>query len=139
STLPQVLSAKGGPRAAAGSERLLDITRRLFEATRARQVIQMRYFSAASGRAKTYEVEPYRLTLAHGGVYLVGWVPQYGEFRTFAAERIERLSVTERTFKRTRELPADLFGASLGVFSGEPERVVVEFEARLAPFVRGRQ
>jgi predicted DNA-binding transcriptional regulator YafY len=139
STLPQVLSAKTGPRTPAASARIVDTTRRLFDAARERHVIDMRYFSAASNRAKTYVVEPYRLTLAHGGVYLVGWVPQYGEFRTFAAERIERLSVTDRTFKRTRELPADLFGTSLGVFWGEPERIVVEFDARVAPFVRGRE
>jgi predicted DNA-binding transcriptional regulator YafY len=139
STLPQVLSAKTGPRSPAASDRLVDTTRRLFDATRDRHVIEMRYFSATSNRAKTYVVEPYRLTLAHGGVYLVGWVPQYNEFRTFAAERIERLSVTDRTFKRTRELPAHLFGTSLGVFWGEPERVVVEFDARVAPFVRSRQ
>ena len=117
---------------------MVDITRRLFDATRDRRVVEMRYFSAASNRAKTYTVEPYRLTLAQGGVYLVGWVPQYDEFRTFAVERIEKLSVSAQTFKKTRELPDDLFGSSLGVFRGEPERVVVEFDARLAPFVRGR-
>jgi len=139
STLPQVLSAKSGPRSAAASHRMVDITRRVFDATRDRHVVEMRYFSATSNRAKTYVVEPYRLTLAQGGVYLVGWVPQYDEFRTFAAERIERLSVTDRTFKRTRELPADLFGSSLGVFWGDPECVVVLFEARVAAFVKGRQ
>ena len=138
STLPQVISAKSGPRSSGPSARMVDITRRLFDATRERRVVEMRYFSAASNRAKTYDVEPYRLTLAQGGVYLVGWVPQYEEFRTFAAERIEKLSVTTETFKKTRELPKDLFGSSLGVFWGEPERVVVEFDARLAPFVRAR-
>jgi predicted DNA-binding transcriptional regulator YafY len=139
STLPQVLSAKAGPRSAGPSARMVDITRRLFDATRDRRVVEMRYFSAASNRAKTYTVEPYRLTLAQGGVYLVGWVPQYDEFRTFAAERIEKLSVSAQTFRKTRELPDDLFGSSLGVFRGDPERVVVEFDARLAPFVRGRE
>jgi predicted DNA-binding transcriptional regulator YafY len=138
STLPQVLSAKAGPRAADGSQRMVDVTRRLFDATRDRRVIEMRYFSATSNRAKTYTAEPYRLTLAQGGVYLVAWVPQYDGFRTFAAERIERLSVGEQTFRKTRELPADLFGSSLGVFWGEPEHVVVEFESGLAPFVRSR-
>jgi predicted DNA-binding transcriptional regulator YafY len=138
STLPQVISAKSGPRSSSPSARMVDVTRRLFDATRDRRVVEMRYFSAASNRAKTYVVEPYRLSLAQGGVYLVGWVPQYEEFRTFAAERIEKLSVTTQTFKKSRELPDDLFGSSLGVFWGEPERVVVEFEARLAPFVRGR-
>jgi predicted DNA-binding transcriptional regulator YafY len=138
STLPQVLSTKSGPRARPQSNRLIDVTRRLFDATRDRRSVEMRYFSATSNRAKSYTVEPYRLALAQGGVYLVGWVPQYGEFRTFAAERIERLSVSERTFKKTRELPADLFGASLGVFWAEPVRIDVEFDARVAPFVRGR-
>jgi len=138
STLPQVLSAKAGPRSRPESDRLLDMTRRVFDAARDRHVIVMRYFSAASNRAKSYTVQPYRLALAHGGVYLVAWVPAYDEFRTFAADRIERLSVTDDVFKKTRELPADLFGASLGVFSGEPEAIDLEFDARLAPYVRGR-
>lgn len=138
STLPQVLSTKAGPRARPESERLLDTTRRLFDAARDRHVVVMRYFSAASNRAKPYTVQPYRLALAHGGVYLVAWVPAYDEFRTFAVDRVERLSITEETFKKTRDLPADLFGASLGVFSGEPETIELEFESRVAPYVRGR-
>jgi predicted DNA-binding transcriptional regulator YafY len=136
-TLPQVLSTKAGPRTGTATG-VVDVTRRLFDATRERRVVEMRYFSAASNRAKTYHVQPYRIALALGGVYLVAWVPAYEEFRTFAVERIERLAVTDELFKKTRELPANLFGASLGVFSGEPERVEVEFDARVAPFVRGR-
>ena len=137
-TLPQVLSAKTGPRATHASDRLVDITRRLFDAARDRHVVVMQYFSAQSNRAKSYRIEPYRLALAHGGVYVVAWVPQYEAFRTFAVDRVEKLSVSEDTFRRTRELPADLFGASMGVFSGEPEAIELEFEPRLAPFVRGR-
>jgi len=138
STLPQVISAKAGPRAAGGSKTLVDITRRVFDAARDRRELDMRYFSATSNRAKSYRVQPYRIALAQGGVYLVAWVPQYDEFRTFAIERIERLSVSDETFKKTRELPADVFGASMGVFWGDPETVEVEFDARMAPFVRGR-
>ncbi len=138
STLPQVLSTKAGPRAGAQSGTLMDITRRLFDATRDRRIVEMRYFSAASNRAKSYLVEPYRLALAQGGLYLIAWVPQYTAFRTFAAERIERLSVTDHTFKRTRDLPENLFGASMGVFWGEPVRVCVEFEPEIVQYVRTR-
>jgi len=137
-TLPQVISTKAGPRAAPESGRLVDVTRRLLDAIRDRRICDMRYFSASNNRAKSYDVHPYRLALAHGGVYLVAWVPQYDEFRTFAAERIERLSVHDETFRRTRELPPDLFSASMGVFTAPPERVELEFAARLAPHVRGR-
>lgn len=138
STLPQVISAKAGPRVASQSSRLIDISRRLFEAARDRRVIEMRYFSAAANRVKSYTVQPYRLALAHGGLYLMGWVPAYDEFRTFATERIERLSVTDDTFKRTRELPAALFGSSMGVFTGEPERIEILFAPRVAAVVRTR-
>jgi predicted DNA-binding transcriptional regulator YafY len=137
-TLPQVLSAKAGPRADRTSGPLIDLTRRLFGAVRDRHVIEMRYFSAASNRAKSYVAHPYRLALAQGGLYLVAWVPQYDALRTFAVERIERLSVRDETFRKTRDLPADIFGGSMGVFLGPTERIVLEFEARLAPHVRGR-
>ncbi len=137
STLPHVVSTKATPGAGTRPE-LVDITRRLFEAVRDRRVIEMRYFSATSSRAKTYTVQPYRLTLAQGGVYLVAWVPQYEEFRTFAVSRVERLSVQEETFRKTRELPTDVFGASLGVFSAEPVHIQIEFAARVAPYVEGR-
>ena len=139
STLPQVVSTKAGPRAGAASvDRLAPLTRRLFDAVRDRHIVEMAYFSARSNRAKNYTVHPYRIALAQGGVYLVAWAPQYDEFRTFAVERIQKLSVTEETFRKTRDLPADLFASSMGVFWGEPVRVVLEFAARHAPYVQGR-
>lgn len=137
-SLPDVISTKKGPRAAAASANLVDVTRRLLDAIRDRHPVTMRYFSATSNRAKQYSVEPYRLALAHGGVYLVAWVPSYGEFRTFAAARIQQLSVRKDTFKRSRQLPDDLFSASMGVFSAPPERVELEFHASVAPHIRGR-
>ena len=138
-TMPQVLSTKAGPRSQPSSAAVVDVTRRLFDAVRDRKVVQMRYFSAASNRAKPYRVQPYLLTLAHGGMYLIAWVETYNAFRTFAVERVESLSVQEETFRKTRELPQDLFGASLGVFWAEPEHVELEFDARLAPYLRGRR
>ncbi|HXT71451.1 MAG TPA: transcriptional regulator [Vicinamibacterales bacterium] len=137
-TLPQVLSAKAGPGSGIPGGELVDVTRRLLEATRSRRIVSMRYFSASRNQSKQYEVHPYRLALATGGVYLIAWVPAYEEFRTFAAGRIERLTVQEETFRRNRELPDNLFSSSLGVFWGEPERIVLEFDAAVAPFVRGR-
>jgi predicted DNA-binding transcriptional regulator YafY len=137
-TLPEVISTKSGPRTRTGSARQVETTRRLLEAVRDRRVVSMRYFSARAGSQKTYTVQPYRLALAHGGLYLVGWVPAYDEFRTFATERIERLSVEADTFKATRALPARLFGSSLGVFSGDPERIELQFAPSAALFVRSR-
>lgn len=137
-TLPQVMSAKGGPGTGTPSGELVDVTRRLLEAARGRRIVSMRYFSASNNRAKQYEVHPYRLALATGGVYLVAWVPAYNEFRTFAADRIERLTVKEETFRRSQTLPDNLFSQSMGVFWGDPVHIELLFEPEVAPFVRGR-
>jgi proteasome accessory factor B len=138
SSLPDVISTKTGPRARSASTRQIDVTKRLFEAVRDRRVVTMRYHSAKSASLKTYTVQPYRLALAEGGLYLVGWVPAYEEFRTFATERIEHLSVSEETFKATRQLPAKVFASSMGVFSGEPEPIELEFTPAAALFVQSR-
>ena len=97
STLPQVLSAKAGPRSAGPSERAWSTSRAGSSTPRAIAASSRCATSRPRATARrSYTVEPYRLTLAQGGVYLVGWVPQYEEFRTFAAERIEKLSVSAR-------------------------------------------
>ena len=129
----EFISTKAGPRASRQTATLTELTRRLFDATRDRHVIDMHYFSAASNRAKSYAAQPYRLALAQGGAYLIAWVPAYDQFRTFAVERIQKLSVKDETFRKTRTLPDDVFGGSLGVFSGPPETIELEFDARVVP------
>jgi predicted DNA-binding transcriptional regulator YafY len=63
---------------------------------------------------------------------------EYAEIRTFAIERIQKLSLSEERFKIATELSSEAFGHSLGVNRGRPERVVVVFDARVAPHVHER-
>jgi hypothetical protein len=65
-------------------------------------------------------------------------VAEYGETRTFAIERIQILGVTAGHCE-PRALPPEPFANSLGVFSGSPEPVEIEFDARCADFVRERE
>ena len=97
----------------------------------------MRYHSFASREVKDYVVEPYRVAYAQGTFYLFAYVPIYGEMRTFAAHRIQEVTVLEETFN-PREAWAGVFPDSLGAFSGPPEHVVVEFSAAEAPYIRER-
>ena len=92
----------------------------------------------ASRRTKEYLLEPQRLAYVDGGIYLVAWVPDYGEMRNFAAERIETFAVTDETFS-PRALPAEPFPQSLGVNTGVPEEIVVEFEPSAAVYIRERE
>jgi predicted DNA-binding transcriptional regulator YafY len=100
--------------------------------------IMMRYYSSSSQRTKEYVVEPLRVSYAEGGVYLTAWVPEYGEMRTFAAERIHALGVLDEHFT-PRPLPTEPFANSLGVNSGRAETVAIEFDGTAADFVKERE
>jgi proteasome accessory factor B len=135
--LPQILAAKPGPRArAAGSSP--DIVGRLLEATLHYRVARMQYHSVSSARMKDYLIHPYRLAFAQGGLYLLAYVPEYKDVRTFAVDRIASISLEKQTFTPSRAIPADVFGNSLGVNTGPPSHVEIAFDKRVTPYVRAR-
>jgi proteasome accessory factor B len=135
--LPGVLVAKPGPRSR-GRESSADIVGRLLEATLHFRVTAMRYHSASSGRVKDYEVHPYRLAFAQGALYLLAYVPEYSAVRTFAVDRIAAVSLEKRTFTPREQVGDDVFANSLGVNTGPPALVEIEFDATVAPYVRAR-
>jgi len=136
--IPAVLDAKRGPVRVRGGERAHETIARLLDATLHQRRVEMRYHSASSGRTKSYLVEPYRLVYAEGGLYLLAFVPEYNELRTFAVERVESLSVQEETFERRVDVDARPFDQSLGVNMGTPVRVELLFGPQAAAYVRER-
>ncbi|HXE79384.1 MAG TPA: WYL domain-containing protein, partial [Vicinamibacterales bacterium] len=135
--LPAVLAAKPGPRAR-GGDAAAGVVARLLEATLHLRVARMRYHSVSSGRVKDYLLHPYRLAFAQGGLYLLAFVPEYGSVRTFAVDRIASVSLEKQTFTPRQPIGDDVFANSLGVNTGPAERVEIEFDARVAPYVRAR-
>ena len=133
--LPSVLVAKPGPRAGASSPAFVA---QLLEATLHYRVTTMRYHSVSSGRSKDYLVHPYRLAFVQGGIYLLAYVPEYKAVRTFAVDRIASVSLEKQTFTVTHAVGDDVFANSLGVNTGPAERVEIEFDARVAPYIRAR-
>ncbi len=112
----------------------------LVKATMDHRRIEMEYHSFASGRVKMYAVEPYRLTFGHGGLYLFAYVPAYSQMRTFAVQRIKKLRVLEDTFNPVQEASSEPYQNSIGISEGgRPERVEIEFAARLAPYIEERE
>jgi len=136
--LPSVLAAKPGPRVR-GGESSPDIVARLLEATLHFRVATMRYHSVSSGRVKDYELHPYRLAFAQGGLYLLAYVPEYDDVRTFAIERIRSVSLEKQTFTPRQNIGDDVFANSLGVhMGGKAAPIEIEFDQRVAPYVRAR-
>jgi len=136
--LPQVIAAKPDPLRRRTDDALQQIAARALEATLYHRQAALVYHSRSSERTKTYLVHPYRLAYAQGGLYLLAYVPEYGEVRTFAVERIQELSLQEERFTPIEELGDDAFPNSIGVHSGPPERVAIDFQAAVADYVRAR-
>jgi predicted DNA-binding transcriptional regulator YafY len=143
--LPLVMQAKAEPGSTSADGSTDSMARgprsarvaQLLDATLNHRRIGVRYHSFSSNREKDYVLEPYRLVFAQGGLYLVAFVPEYKQMRTFAVERMLSLSMTEARFEPV-ELPDDAFAHSLGVNQGTPERIEVKFEPRIARYVKER-
>lgn len=146
--LPLAIQAKAEPGSrTAGGERLLNPKGAAARSARIAQLLDailhhrrvvMRYDSFSSGRLKEYAVEPHRLIFAQGGLYLMAFVPEYEAMRTFSADRVRSLSVTDERFE-PKEIEADVFAHSLGVHQGTPpERIEIEFDPQIARYVKER-
>lgn len=138
--LPRVIATKADPnrRRGVADARHQQIIARGLEATLHQRQATLTYHSKSSDRTKTYQVHPYRLAYAQGGLYLLAYVPEYGEVRTFAIERIQEISLLEEKFAPIEELSGDAFPDSLGVHSGPPAHIEIEFQPAVADYVRTR-
>ncbi len=136
--LPRVISAKQEHAKRQGAH-TYEITARLLEAILGERVTSMQYHSLDSRREKVYIVHPSRLVHAQGGLYLIAFVPKYAELRTFAVERIKKVSVQEATFEPVAELDADPFRNSIGVHRGGATcKVRLRFHPQVAALVKER-
>ena len=110
----------------------------LLEAILYQRVVAMRYHSQSSRHEKDYVVHPHRLVHAQGGLYLWAFVPAYGELRTFAVERVRRVSIQEETFTPIAELDSDPFKGSMGAYRGATSKVQIRFHPRIASYIKER-
>jgi predicted DNA-binding transcriptional regulator YafY len=136
--LPVTLKSKLAGRKAGDTRRLNAFANRALEASLKHRRITMRYYSDSSRRTKQYVVEPLRMSYADGGVYLSAFVPEYGQMRTFALERVQTMEVLNEAFT-PRPLPVEPFANSLRVHTGPAERVEIEFVASAADYVTSRE
>ena len=134
--LPRMIATKAEPVRQFDDPRRQLLVARALEAALYQRQATLTYYSKASERTKTYRVHPYRLAYAAGALYLLAYVPEYGEIRTFALERLQDIALLEERFTTVEELPDTAFPDSLGVHSGPPERIAILFDADVADYVQ---
>jgi predicted DNA-binding transcriptional regulator YafY len=114
----------------------------LFQAVADLRPMALQYRSKSRGTEETIHIHPYALVLHRDAIYTVGYHCEREEIRTFS---LDRMRATECSTTERFELPADFeiddyFQGELGIWrSDEKHRVVVEFDAEVAEYVRGRR
>jgi predicted DNA-binding transcriptional regulator YafY len=111
----------------------------LVEATLHERQAKVEYYSFNSRKTKGYLLDPYRLVYYHGGLYLYARSHEHAEVRTFAVERISRIEVLEAGFAVPKDFNVSEYArGAFGIAGGAPERVVLEVDAAVGPYVRER-
>jgi predicted DNA-binding transcriptional regulator YafY len=114
----------------------------LFQAVADLRPLTLMYRSLSRPVEERITVHPYALVLHRDSVYCVGYHVERGEVRTLVLDRMRNteFSLTERF-----ELPADFniddyFQGEFGIWKGEGRhKVVIDFDASAAPYVRMRR
>ena len=135
--LPRAITSKADPmsKRKAGHQQA---AARLLEA-----VLQMRqttiiYHSQSSDRTKTYLVHPYRLAHVQGAL-LTGLRARLRRGSHLRAGTNRKRLAPRRAIHASRRAARRGISAFLGVHSGTPERVEIDFQAEVAEYVRSRE
>jgi predicted DNA-binding transcriptional regulator YafY len=116
-----------------------DIIAGLIDAILHQRQARIAYFSFNSRKTKNYTIDPYRLVYYRGGLYLYARAHEYGEVRTFAVERFQRLEVLETTFEVPKDFSVSEYArGAFGIAGGKAEAVEIVFEPQVAAYVRER-
>ena len=116
-----------------------DVIAGLIDAILHQRQARLAYYSFNSRRTKAYDLDPYRLVYYRGGLYLYARAHEYGEVRTFAVERVQKVEVLDQGFEVPADFsPSEYARSAFGIFGGKAETVELLFDAGIAGYVRER-
>jgi predicted DNA-binding transcriptional regulator YafY len=96
-------------------------------------------YSRSGKEAAQYEIDPYTLVLAKGGLYLLAHAHNRGAVRLFAVERIVGLTVTRQRFEMPDDFnPEQYFSDAFGLVTDQPMQLKIRFDREVAHMVRDR-
>ena len=101
--------------------------------------IRMVYFSMGRQKESRRTVHPYRLRHVEDTLYLIGYCVLRKGVRTFAVDRIRKVTPSDDGFQIPEEFDMQAFlQDSFGIYQGAPVRVKIRFLESVAGYVRER-
>ncbi len=114
----------------------------LMLAIKEKKVVQLYYKSFTSDTEKQYNFLPYVLKEYRNRWYVTGKNETSQSIVTFALERIIKIEVIERHFKKDADFSAkEYFKYSFGISVNnnfKPEKIILKFDAHQAPFIKSQ-
>ncbi|HET9955487.1 MAG TPA: WYL domain-containing transcriptional regulator [Polyangiaceae bacterium] len=114
----------------------------LFQAVSDLRPLTMTYRSAGKAEEERITIHPYALVLHRDSIYCVAFHVGRGEVRTFVLDRMRdtECATTERFDLPEAFAVDEYFQGEFGIWKGStPQRVVIEFDATAAEYVRMRK
>jgi predicted DNA-binding transcriptional regulator YafY len=104
---------------------LRSVNERIFmpvaDATLAGRQLRIRYRGRRKNDSSERQIDPQRLLHYRHNWYLIAWCHSAGALRQFSIDRIDQVSVLDRTGQAVPAAQLEAFaGASFGIFSGDP-------------------
>lgn len=120
-------------------EKVKDIISKASEATGQRKRVEIEYIAASTGDVTIRKIDPYQVWAMNGGFYLIGLCHLRDSVRTFALERVKRLSTLEDFFHYPEDFSLeDYLQTAFKVMRGDPEIVQIRFDPWVAGIVQER-
>jgi len=109
---------------------------KLYQAILEMKQIRMTYYSYSSNKVSERMIDPYALTFRRRSWYLIGYCHSRHRVLMFRTSRIKTIKYTGELFQPPQNFSVeDYMGKSWQVMTGEETKVVVWFDADVAPLI----
>ncbi len=103
------------------------------------QILEGVYFSVNSETERNRKLGPHYLYYAQGGLYLVAEDLDDRKVKVFALPRFRNAMMLDQPYLGKVSTPESFFNGGMAIYNGTPpEEIVIEFEKKMAHFVKER-
>lgn len=111
----------------------------LYEALVQRKPVTFQYNNVYKNETREHQLDPYLLKEVRNKWYLVGWNNKHQRFTTYALDRMDAVSLLDKSFRYRRDFDAaDYYKYSTGIMEGgrPEEKVVLDVHGPIARLLR---
>jgi len=117
-----------------------EIINQLMDAMLKNETCYLTYHSFYDDKIKSFKIDPLHFFENDGGLYLLVNTTSFGDIRTLAVERIEKIKETGEFFEYPKEFdPEELLESAFDIVYGDPVKVRIWFSAEQARYIKERK